>query len=68
MYVTFLSLNKKVTKEISIGEALRKGALPYVPHPPPRQNINQNLTDFDSSIVSAAGVSKGVVPRAANLK
>ena len=36
-YVTFLSLNKKVTKEISIGEALNvtlpraKAALSYVP-------------------------------------
>ena len=35
--VTFLSPNKKVTKEVGIGEALRKSALPYVPHPPPRQ-------------------------------
>ena len=27
-------LAKKVTKECAIGEALRKSALPYVPHPP----------------------------------
>ena len=46
--VTFLSLNKKVTKEVSIGEALRKGALPYVPHPPLLHPTGENVPIFAS--------------------
>ena len=44
--VTFLSPNKKVTKEIGIGEALRKGALPYVPHPPHLHPTPENVPIF----------------------
>ena len=44
--VTFLFPNKKVTKEIGIGEALRKGALPYVPHPPLRHPTPENVPIF----------------------
>ena len=44
--VTFLSPNKKVTKEIGIGEALRKGALPYVPYPPHRHPTCKNVPIF----------------------
>ena len=46
--VTFLFPNKKVTKEIGIGEALRKGALPYVPHPPLRHPTPENVPIFRS--------------------
>ena len=41
MYVTFLSLNKKVTKELSTGEALKpRSRAPYAPSPmdPSRAN------------------------------
>ena len=44
--VTFLSPNKKVTKEVGIGEALRKGALPYVPYPPHRRPTRENVPIF----------------------
>ena len=44
--VTFLSPNKNVTKEVGIGEALRKSALPYVPHPPLRHPIPENVPIF----------------------
>ena len=44
--VTFLSLNKKVTKENSIGKVLRKSALPYVPHPPHRHPTGENVPIF----------------------
>ena len=44
--VTFLSPNKKVTKEIDIGEALRKCALPYVPLPPHLHPIPENVPIF----------------------
>ena len=47
-HVTFLSLNKKVTKEVSIGEALRKCALPYEPHPPHRHPTGENVPIFAS--------------------
>ena len=49
--VTFLSLNKKVTKEVSIGEALSAGssrtraALPYVPHPARTWRVRSTLTN-----------------------
>jgi len=46
--VTFLSPNKKVTKEVGIGEALRKSALPYVPHPPQRHPTAENVPIFGS--------------------
>ena len=45
--VTFLSPNKKVTKEVGIGEALRKSALPYVPHPPQRRPVFKNVPIFE---------------------
>ena len=45
--VTFLSPNKKVTKEVGIGEALRKSALPYVPHPPHRHPASKNVPIFE---------------------
>ena len=38
---------KKVTKERAIGEALRKCALPYVPHPPLRQPLFKNVPIFE---------------------
>ena len=44
--VTFLPA-KKVTKEGGIGEALRKCALPYVPHPPHRQPVSKNVPIFE---------------------
>ena len=37
---------KKVTKERAIGEALRKCALPYVPHPPLRHPTPENVPIF----------------------
>jgi hypothetical protein len=44
----FLSCSaKKGTKEGVIGEALRKCALPYVPHPPPRQPAFKNIPIFE---------------------
>ena len=43
----FLSCSaKKVTKEGGIGEALRKCALPYVPHPPLRHPMPENVPIF----------------------
>jgi len=48
--VTFLSLNKKVTKEVSIGEALTAGssrtraALPYEPLPARTWHLPKTLT------------------------
>ena len=64
--VTFLFPNKKVTKEVGIGEALREGALPYVPYPPHRhptcKNVpifaglpRKNLTDFTDVSVQKSG-------------
>ena len=38
---------KKVTKECGIGEALRKCALPYVPHPPLRRPVFKNVPIFE---------------------
>jgi len=43
----FLVPNKKVTKEVGIGEALRKGALPYVPHQPQRLPVSKNVPIFE---------------------
>jgi len=62
-YVTFLSPSKKVTKEIGIGEALRKCALPYVPHPPHRRPAPENVPIFGSLlgktfVFLAVGVQK----------
>ena len=37
---------KKVTKECGIGEALRKCALPYVPHQPHRRPVSKNVPIF----------------------
>ena len=46
--VMFLSCPaKKGTKEGVIGEALRKCALPYVPHPPLRQSAFKNVPIFE---------------------
>jgi len=39
-------LTKKVTKEVSIGEALRKSALPYVPLPPHLHPPSENVPIF----------------------
>ena len=45
----FLSCSaKKGTKEGGIGEALRKGALPYVPHPPHDCPTAENVPIFGS--------------------
>ena len=44
--VTFLAA-KKVTKEGGIGEAPRKSALPYVPHPPHRWSASKNVPIFE---------------------
>jgi len=44
----FLSCSgKKGTKEAGIGEALRKSALPYVPHPPHRHPASKNVPIFE---------------------
>ena len=38
---------RKEPKEADIGEALRKGALPYVPHPPQRRSASKNVPIFE---------------------
>ena len=64
-YVTFLSPNKKVTKEVGIGKALSdalpraKTALPYVPIPArtwhPLEHLNgQNLLHVPVLLTAAA--------------
>ena len=50
VYSTVMLLScsaKKVTKECGIGEALRKCALPYVPHQPHRRPVSKNVPIFE---------------------
>ena len=54
---------KKVTKEGGIGEALRKGALPYVPLPPHRRPVFKNVPIFEHLQLKSCKFFHGSLPK-----
>ena len=60
---TFLASPRKVPKEGDIGEALRKCALPYVPHPPHRQPAFKNVPIFERLQVRNLKISLCSAPK-----